>query len=144
MTSHGRCALNLPFRLFSNWQTISRPVALGQREGVFDDDDFAVVLGDDDFDDVEAVADVGEVEHAEPGDGATGDEVLFFAVNGFRGVAEFAGLPGFHLGEDKFIGVEVTANKIDFAAAGGAKVSVEDLEAGTLKVFRREVLALPA
>jgi hypothetical protein len=136
------CHLSCP--VFCNAQPTSRPIPFRQREGILNDHDFAVIRGDDDFHDVKAVADVGEVQHPEPGDGAAGDEVLFFAVNGLRGITEFAGLAGFYLGEDEFIRVEVAADEVNFATARSAEISVKDFEARAFEVLCREVFALPA
>lgn len=78
----------------------SPSIPLRHPKRVLDDHYFAVVGGNDDFDDVEAVADIVAVQHSQPGGGAAGDEFLFGAGDVGGGVGEVAGLTRLYLGED--------------------------------------------
>jgi hypothetical protein len=103
-----------------------------------------LVGGNDHFDDVEAVTDVREVEHAQPGDGSAGNQILFIALHRFGWVAKFASLPGLYLNENEFVCVEIAADEINFTSARGAIVPIEDLVSGTLEMLRGKLLTFAA
>jgi hypothetical protein len=122
----------------------SRTISLRQGKGVFDDFSFALIRRDDDFDDIESVADFREVEHAQPCDRAASDQFLFLFIDRFGRIAEFACLPGLNFYEDQFVGFQIAADNVDFTSTGRAEVPIENFVAGTLEMPGREVLANPA
>ena len=92
-------------------------------------------VADDDFDDVEAEADFGTVEEAEPAACSSGDEFFLFAVNGVGGAAQAFAAAGFYFGEDEFVGGDVAADDVHFAAAFRAEISGEDFVAVIAEKF---------
>ena len=111
-------------------------VILRQRKGVADERDFGGLLArGEDFDDVEAEADVGVVEQAQPGHGAFGHAALFVIIDGVRRAPAFLAGPGFHFDEDEGVFFFVAADEIDFAAAGRDEVAVEDAVAVAAEIF---------
>lgn len=114
---------------------LSINVILRQRKGVADESDLGGVLaGGEDFDDVEAETDVGEVEQTQPCYGTFGHAALFVIVDGVRRAAALFGGTGFHLDEDEGVFGLVAADKVDFAAAGRDEVAVEDAVAVAAEV----------
>ena len=93
-----------------------------------------VLAGGEDFDDVEAETDVGEVEQTQPCYGTFGHAALFVIVDGVRRAAALFGGTGFHLDEDEGVFGLVAADKVDFAAAGRDEVAVEDAVAVAAEV----------
>ncbi len=124
------------------WPPGSVDVIPRQREGVADEGDFGVVFArGEDFDDVEAEADVGEVEEAQPGHGAFGHAALFVVVDGVGWAPAFLAGAGFHFDEDECFFRFVAADEVDFAAAGRDEVAVKNAVAVAAEVFFRLPLA---
>ena len=84
------------------------------------------------------------VEHAQPSQSALGDKLLLLARDGFGGSAVAESAAGFDFNESQRIAGPIPADEIDFAAAGGAEIPVEDLVALTAEVALGEALALAA
>lgn len=75
---------------------------LRQREGVANVVKLRLVsFPGEDLDNVEAEADVGKVEQAQPRHRAFGDLALFVIVDGIRGASALFIGPGFHLDKDQ-------------------------------------------
>ena len=127
---------------FQEASRVSIDVILRQGECVADESDLGGVLArGEDFDDVEAEADVGIVEETEPGHGASGYAALFVIVDGVGGASAFLAGPGLHFDEDEGLRFFVAANEIDFTAAGRDEIAVEDAVALAAKVFLGLTLA---
>ena len=117
-------------------------VIFRQGEGVADEGDFGGVLTrGEDFDDVEAEADVGVVEEAEPGHGAPGHAALFVIVDGIGRAAALLAGAGFYFDKDEGLLRFVSAYQVDFAAAGGDEVAIEDAVAVAAEVTGGLILA---
>ena len=95
-------------------------------EGAFEEIEARFAFAHDDFDDVETEDDIGAIEHAEPGAGATADERFLLEVDGVGGAGEFVAGAGFHFDESEDVLIAIAADEIDFAAVLRADVSVED------------------
>ena len=118
------------------------PAALGEAEGGFDLVDVGFfAVADDDFDDVEAVADVLSVEQADPAACSSGDEFFLVARDGVGGAAPAFLAARFYFGEDEFVGGGVAADDVHFAAGFGAEVFAEDFVAVFAEEFRGEFFA---
>jgi hypothetical protein len=97
-----------------------------------------------DFDDIKAGDHVAAIEHFEPFLGGLNQAALFFAIHGLVWGAEgFCG-PGFNFHKDEFGRAPDTADQIDFPAAKGAEVAVEDFVAGLFEKTFRDSFAFPA
>ena len=114
---------------------LSINVVFRQREGIADEGYFGRVFArGEDFDDVEAEADVGDVEQAQPGHGAFGHAALFVIVDGVGRASAFFGGARFHFDKDKGVFRLVAADEVDLAAAGWHEIAVEDAVAVAAEV----------
>lgn len=95
----------------------------------------------EDLDYVEAEADVGKVEQAQPRHRAFSDLALFVIVDGIRGATALFIGPGFYLDKDEGIFSFVAAHEIDLTASRWYEVSVKNAEAVLAQMFCRELLA---
>ena len=123
----GGCSINVVFR---------------QRKGVADMRDLRIgsPLGQH-FDNVEAEADVGEVEQAQPGHGAFGYLPLFVIIDRISRATALLTRAGFDFDKDEGVFCLVTADEVDLTASGRDKVAVKKSEAVLTKVFGRLVFA---
>ena len=112
-------------------------IGVGQVEGVGDVGDGGLMGGggDEDFDDVEAEGEIGEVQEAEPGEGALDDAALLVGGDGAEGASEVEARACFYFDKNEGFFFSVAANEVDFASIVSAKIAVEDFEAFSAQGF---------
>jgi len=117
-------------------------VIVRQRKRVADEGDFGrVPAGGEDFDDVEAEADIGKVEQSQPGHGTFGHATLFVVIDRVGRSSAFLAGACFHFDKNEGVLRFVAADKIDFAPAGWNEVSVKDAESVAPEIFLGLMLA---
>ena len=102
-----------------------------------------VVLNDH-LDDVETKRNVWIIQHPQPGERTARDKILLLQVDRRGRIAKVARAPRLHLNEDQRIGRFVPANDVDFAAARGTEITVENLALVAAQMFRRQKFAAAA
>jgi hypothetical protein len=107
-------------------------IRLREWEGVLDQFDPRFrVLGDDNFNHVEAEKYVGIIQHSEPGQRTSRNSFLFCAINCFDRPAKIFARPRFYF--DKHERVIVAAHNVDFAATASTEIAEEDFVTATLQ-----------
>lgn len=81
-------------------------------------------VGDYDLDDIEAKQDLGIIEHAQPGEPAARDSLLFLSIHCFNGSAKIFARPCFYFDKDQR--VVVAADNIDLSAAAPFEIAMEN------------------
>ncbi|GAT33156.1 hypothetical protein TSACC_21565 [Terrimicrobium sacchariphilum] len=101
-------------------------------------------VGHDDLDHIEAVGDIGHVEHAQPGHRAAQDQAAFLAIHCVQRAASLFARAGLDLNEDELVVRDVAGHDIDLSAAGSAEVAIKDLVPVAAEMTGGEALTLPA
>ena len=117
-------------------------VILRQRKGVADERDFGRIRArGDNFDNIEAEADVRKVEQAQPGHGALGHAALFVVVDCIGRTSAFLAGARLYLDKNERVLRFVATDEVDFAAARRDKVAVKDAVSVSPEVFLGLLLA---
>jgi hypothetical protein len=119
-------------------------IRLRKLKGVLDQIKLGLPVFENDFDDIEAEKNIRVVQHPQPFQRASRDELLFGERHRLTWSAVSGSLAGLDFHKSKHAARAISAHQVDFAAVWGPKVLVENFVSFPAQIASRQAFAHPS